>query len=104
MTSLYEALRLRVICGSYNPLDVIEFRERSSDVSILSPAIYRELSEHSLLADDVFVEELCYAFRILIPKGPSFHPSRYVLLSNGQVLESKTVCRYERDVYCHLLL
>ena len=83
MTSLYKALRLRVICGSYNPLNVIEFRERSSNISILSPAIYRELSKHSLLVDNVFIEELCYTFYILIPKGPSFYLSRYILLSNS---------------------
>jgi len=83
MTSLYKALQLWVICGSYNPLNVIELRERSGNISILSSTIHRELSEHSPLADDVFVEELCYAFYILILKGLSFHLSRYVLLSNG---------------------
>ena len=83
MTSLYKALPLRVVCGSYNPLDVIELRKRSGNISILSSTIYRELSKQSLLADNVFVEELCYTFYILILKGPSFYLPRYVLLSNS---------------------
>ena len=91
MTSLYKALQLWVIYGSHNPLNIIELRERSGNISILSSTIYRELSEHSLSADNVFIEKLCYAFHILILKGPGFYLSRYILLSNGQVLEPKTV-------------
>jgi hypothetical protein len=83
MTLLYKALRLWVIYRSYNPLNIIELYKYSSNISILSSTIYRELPEHSLLVDDVFIEELCYAFYILILKGPSFYLSRYILLSNG---------------------
>jgi len=103
MTSLYKALRLWVICGSHNPFNIIELRERSGNVSILSSTIYRELSEHSPSADNIFVEELCYTFYILIPKGLGFHPFRYILLSNGQVLEPKTVWRYKHNVHHYLL-
>ena len=91
MALLDKALPLRVVCGSYNPLNIIELRERSSDISILSSTIYRELSEYSLLADNVLIEELCYTPYIFIPKGLSFYLSGYILLSNGQVLEPKTV-------------
>ena len=83
MASLNKALPLRVVCGSYNPLNIIELRKRSSDVSILSSTIYRELSEYSLLADNVFIEELCYTLNIPILKGPSFYLSGYILLSNS---------------------
>jgi len=103
MTSLYKALRLWVIYGSHNPLDVIELRERSGNISILSSTIYRELSEHSLLADNVFVEELCYTFHILILKGLGFHPSRYILLSNSQVSEPKMVWRHKHNIHRYLL-
>ena len=83
MASLNKALPLRVVYGSYNPLNIVELRERSSNISILSSTIYRELSKYSLLVDNVFIEELCYTLYILILKGPSFHLSRYVLLSNS---------------------
>jgi len=72
-----------VIYKNYNPLDIVELCEYSGNISILSSTIYRELFEYSLLADNVFVEELCYAFRIFILKGLSFHPSRYIFSSNG---------------------
>ena len=72
-----------MVYGSYNPLNIIELRERSSNISILSSTIYRELSEYSLLADNVLIEELYYTFRIFILKGPSFYLSRYILLSNS---------------------
>ena len=72
-----------MVYRSYNPLDIIELRERSSNVSILSSTIYRELSKYSLSANNVFIEEPRYAFYILIPKGLSFYLSRYTLLSNS---------------------
>ena len=72
-----------MIYKSYNPLNIIELRERSSNISILSSTIYRELPEYSLLADNVFIEELYYTFYILILKGLSFYLSRYILLSNS---------------------
>ena len=90
MASLDKALPLRVVYGSYNPLNIVELRERSSNVSILSSTIYRELSEYSLLANNVFIEEPRYAFYILILKGLSFRLSRHILLSNSQVSESET--------------
>ena len=90
MASLNKALPLRVVYGSYNPLNIIELRKRSSNISILSSTIYRELSKYSLLADNVFIEELYYTLYILILKGLSFYLSRYILLSNSQVSESKT--------------
>jgi len=83
MASLYKALRLSVVSGSYNPLNIIEFCERSGNISILFSTIYRELSKCSLSADNIFVEELRYAFYILILKGPSFYLSRYIFLSNS---------------------
>ena len=83
MASLNKALPLRVVCGSYNPLDIIELRERSSNISILSSTIYRELSKYSLLANNVFIEEPRYTFYILILKGLSFYLSGYILLSNS---------------------
>ena len=72
-----------MVYGSYNPLNIKELRERSSNISILSSTIYRELSKHPLLVDNVFIEELYYTFYILILKGLSFYLSRYVLLSNS---------------------
>ena len=69
----------------------MELRERSSNISVLSSTIYRELPKYSLLADNIFIEELCYTFYILILKGLSFYLSRYILLSNSQVLEPETV-------------
>ena len=72
-----------MVYGSYNPLNIIELRERSSNISILSSTIYRELSEYSLLVNDVFIEEPRYTFYILILKGPSFYLSGYILLSNS---------------------
>ena len=72
-----------MVYGSYNPLNIIELRERSSDISILSSTIYRELPEYSLLVDDVFIEELCYTLYILILKGLSFYLFGYILLSNS---------------------
>ena len=72
-----------MVYGSYNPLNIIELRERSSNISILSSTIYRELSEYSLLVNNVFIEEPRYAFYILILKGPSFYLSRHILLSNS---------------------
>ena len=92
-----------MIYKSYNPLNIIELREYSSNISILSSTIYRELSEYSLLANDIFIEEPHYAFYILIPKGLSFRLSRYTLLSNSQVLESETAWRHKRNVYRYLL-
>jgi len=83
MASPYKALRLSVVSGSYNPLNIVELYKRSGNVSILFSTIYRELSEYSLLADDIFIEELRYTFRILILKGASFHLSRYIFLSNS---------------------
>ena len=83
MASLDKALPLRVVYGSHNPLNIVELRERSSNISILSSTIYRELSKYSLLANNVFVEEPRYAFYILIPKGLSFYLSGYTLLSNS---------------------
>ena len=83
MASLDKALPLRVVYGSYNPLNIIELRKRSSNISILSSTIYRELSKYSLLADNVFIEELCYTLYILILKSLSFYLSRYILLSNS---------------------
>ena len=91
MASLNKALPLRVVCGSYNPLNIIELHKRSGNISILSSTIYRELSKYSLLVDNVFIEELYYTFYILILKGLSFYLSRYILLSNSQVLEPKMV-------------
>ena len=72
-----------MVYGSYNPLNIVELRERSSNISILSSTIYRELSKYSLLADNVFIEELYYTLYILILKGLSFYLSRYILLSNS---------------------
>ena len=72
-----------MIYKSYNPLNIIELREYSGNISILSSTIYRELSEYSLLADNVFIEELYYTLYILILKGLSFYLSRYILLSNS---------------------
>ena len=83
MASLNKALPLRVVYGSYNPLNIVELRKRSSNISILSSTIYRELSKYSLLANDIFVEEPRYTFYILILKSPSFYLSRYILLSNS---------------------
>ena len=83
MASFNKALPLRVVYGSYNPLNIIELRKRSSNISILSSSIYRELSKYSLLADNVLIEELCYTFRVFILKGLSFHLSRYIFLSNN---------------------
>ena len=80
-----------MVYRSHNPLNIIELRKHSSNVSILSSTIYKELSEYSLLADNVFIEELYYTFYIFILKGLSFYLSKYILLSNSQVLESKTV-------------
>ena len=90
MASLNKALPLRVVYRSYNPLNIIELRKRSSDISILSSTIYRELSKYSLLTNNVFIEEPYYISYILILKGLSLHLSGYILLSNSQVLESKT--------------
>ena len=78
-----------MVYGSYNPLNIIELCKRNSNISILSSTIYRELSKYSLLVNNVFIEEPRYAFYILILKGLSFRLSRYILLSNSQVLESK---------------
>ena len=72
-----------MVYGSYNPLNIIELRERSSNVSILSSTIYRELSKYSLLVNNVFIEEPRYTFYILILKGLSFRLSGYTLLSNS---------------------
>ena len=72
-----------MVYGSYNPLNIVELRERSSNISILSSTIYRELSKYSLLVNDVFIEEPRYTFYILIPKGLSFRLSGYILLSNS---------------------
>ena len=78
-----------MVYGSYNPLNIIELRERSSNISILSSTIYRELSEYSLLVNNIFIEEPRYTFYILILKGLSLHLSGYILLSNSQVSESE---------------
>ena len=83
MASLNKALPLWVVYGSYNPLNVIELREYSGNISILSSTIYRELSKYSLLADNVFIEELRYTPYIFILKGLSLYLSRYILLSNS---------------------
>ena len=83
MASLNKALPLRVVYGSYNPLNIVELHEHSSNVSILSSTIYRELSKYSLLVNNVFIEEPRYTFYILILKGPSFYLSGYILLSNS---------------------
>ena len=91
MASLNKTLPLRVVYRSYNPLNIIELRKRSGNISILSSTIYRELPEYSLLVNNVFIEELCYTPYIFILKGLSFYLSRYILLSNSQVLEPKTV-------------
>ena len=72
-----------MVYGSYNPFNIIELRERSSNISILSSTIYRELSKYSLLVDNVFIEELCYTLYILILKGLSFYLSGHALLSNS---------------------
>ena len=72
-----------MVYRSHNPLDIVELRERSSNISILSSTIYRELSKYSLLVDNVFIEELYYTLYILILKGLSFYLSRYTLLSNS---------------------
>ena len=72
-----------MVYGSHNPLNIVELRERSSNVSILSSTVYRELSKYSLLADNVFIEELRYTPYIFILKGLSFYLSRYILLSNS---------------------
>ena len=72
-----------MVYGSYNPLNIIELHKRSSNISILSSTIYRELSEYSLLVNNVFIEEPYYTFYILILKGLSFRLSRYILLSNS---------------------
>ena len=72
-----------MIYGSYNPFYVIELRKYSGNFSILSATIYRELSEYSLLVDNVFIEELRNTFYIFISKGPSFYLSRYVFSSNS---------------------
>ena len=66
MASLNKALPLQVVCGSYNPLNIIELRKRSSNISILFSTIYRELSKYSLLVDNVFIEELCYTLYLLL--------------------------------------
>ena len=79
-----------MVYESHNPLNIVELRERSSNISILSSTIYRELSEYSLSANNVFVEEPRYTFYILILKGLSFYLSGYILLSNSQVSESET--------------
>ena len=83
MASLNKALPLWVVCGSYNPLNIVELRKRSSNISILSSTIYRELSKYPLLVDNVFIEELYYTLCILILKGLSFYLSRHALLSNS---------------------
>jgi len=83
MASLYKALCLQVIYKNHNPLNVIELRKHSSNISILSSTIYRELFKYSPSADNVFIEELRYTFRIFIPKGPSFYLSKYIFLSNS---------------------
>ena len=83
MASFNKALPLRVIYGSHNPLNVVELREYSGNISILSSTIYRELSKYSLLANNVFIEEPYYTFYILILKGLSFYLSGYTLLSNS---------------------
>ena len=83
MALFNKALPLQVVCGSYNPLNIIELYKRSSNISILSSTIYRELSKYSLLVNNVFIEEPRYTFYILILKGLSFRLSRYILLSNS---------------------
>jgi len=83
MASLYKALYLRVIYRNYNPLNIVELYKHSGNISILSSTIYRELFKYSLLADDIFIEELRYTFYIFILKGLSFHPSRYIFSSNS---------------------
>ena len=83
MASLNKALPLRVVCGSYNPLNIVELRKRSSNINILPVTIYRKLSKYSQLADNVFIEEYYYTPYILILKGLSFYLSRYILLSNS---------------------
>ena len=55
-----------MVYGSYNPLNIIELRERSSNIYILSSTIHRELSEYSLLVDNVFIEELYYTLYLLL--------------------------------------
>jgi len=84
MALLYKALRLNIVSGSYNPLNIIELYKRSGNVSILSFTIYRELSKCSPLADNIFIEELRYTFRILILKGVSFHLSITALAELGR--------------------
>ena len=66
MASFNKALPLQVVYRSYNPLNIIELRKRSGNISILSSAIYRELSKYSLLADNIFIEELRYTLYIFI--------------------------------------
>jgi len=83
MALFYKALRLSVVSKSYNSLNIIELYKRSGNVSILSSTIYRKLSECSLLADNILIEKLRYTFYILILKGISFHPFRYIFLSNS---------------------
>ena len=72
-----------MVYGSYNPFNIIELYKRSSNISILSSTIYRELSKYSLLVDNIFIEELRYTPYIFIPMGLSFYLSRNILLSNS---------------------
>jgi len=61
----------------------IELYKRSGNISILSFTVYRKLFKYSLLADNILIEELRYAFYIFLLKGPSFYLSRYIFLYNG---------------------
>ena len=83
MALLNKTLPLRGVYRSYNPLNIIELRKRSGNISILSSTIYRELFKYSLLVDNVFIEELYYIPYIFILKGLSFYLSGYILLSNS---------------------
>jgi len=93
-----------VIYKSYNSFNIVELYKYSSNISIFSSTIYRELFKYFLLADNVFIKELCYTFYIFILKGLSFHLFKYIFLSNSQVSKSETVWRYECDVHRHSLL
>jgi hypothetical protein len=104
VSSLNQALALRVIRAPDNPLDTVQACEFCNQTPVLQPAVDDELEWQALLCEDFFLEELCNVYRGVLSQCPAFNIRGYVVAAQYQVFLSKFSIWHVYYVYNDLSL
>jgi hypothetical protein len=89
VSSLNQALALRVIRAPDDPSDTIQACKFYNQTPVLQPAVNDKLEWQAPSREDFFLKELCNVHRGVLSQCPTFNVRGYIVAAQYQVFLSK---------------